>query len=366
MSLVDIVQHHFGENELVFKEPKDELKLGSQVVVGVSQIAFLIQGGKILHEFQTGTHTILNQNIPILNSIVNLPFGGQSPFKCEIWFVNLVAKLDLKWGTSIPIQLEDRKYGIIVSVRSYGQYGFQIFNPRSFFESLVGTLSSFSTDKLNDYLKGRILTELIASVTEDIEKNESSVIDLPLRLSTLSETTKDRVSKIFNSYGVRLVSFDIMSINIPDGDPSFLKLKESQAISAKIKMLGLDVYKMDRGYDVLEKAASNEGSNASGFLNAGLGLGAGFGLTQQMKYDIDEVRSFDSPTLYYLFQDDQQLGPFTRQVVMDMAKRGLVSKVAYLWKSGMDQWVSVESEPELFSIIIEKSSQTPPPFKSPS
>jgi len=366
MSLVDIVKHHFDENELVFKEPKDELKLGSQIVVGVSQVAFLVQGGKILHEFQTGTHTILNQNVPILNNLVNLPFGGESPFKCEVWFVNLVAKLDLKWGTSIPFQIEDRKYGIIVSVRSYGQYGFQIFNPRSFFESLVGTFSSFSTDKLNDYLKGRIITELTASVSEDIDKNESSVIDLPSRLSTLSETTRDRVSKIFNSYGVKLVSFDIMSINIPDGDPSFLKLKESRAISAKIKMLGLDVYKMDRGYDVLETAANNEGSNASGFLNAGLGLGAGYGLIQQMRNDITEVKSFESPTLYYLFQDDQQLGPYTKQVVTDMAKKGLVNKVAYLWKSGMDQWVSVESEPELFSIIIEKSSQTPPPFKSRS
>ncbi len=364
MSVVDIIKHNFSDNELIYKEPKDDLTLGSQVIVGVSQVAFLVQGGKILYEFQSGTHTIINENVPIISKLVNLPFGGQSPFKCEIWFVNLVAKLDIKWGTSMPFQLEDRKYGIVVPVRSYGQYGFQIYGPRLFFEKLVGTLGAFSSDKLNEYLKGKILSELTIIVAEDLEKNQISVLDMPSRLSLLSDVAKDRINEVFISFGIVLVSFDIVSLNVPETDPSFLKLKESQAISAKIKILGLDVYKMDRGYDVLEKAAANDGANIAGFLNAGIGLGVGLGLTQKMNTDMSGGRSTEKSTLYYLFQDDQQLGPFTRQVVMDMASMGLVKRVAHLWKSGMDEWVSIEAEPELYSLIIGKSSLIPPPFKT--
>ena len=49
-----------------------------------------------------------------------MPFGSavndggagksKSPFKAEVWFVSGIARLDLKWGTPVAIQLEDPRY----------------------------------------------------------------------------------------------------------------------------------------------------------------------------------------------------------------------------------------------------------------
>ncbi|MDE8209606.1 SPFH domain-containing protein, partial [Erysipelothrix rhusiopathiae] len=41
-------------------------------------------------------------------------FGKKSPFKAEVWFVNKAHTLDIKWGTTSPIQIQDPKYGIYV------------------------------------------------------------------------------------------------------------------------------------------------------------------------------------------------------------------------------------------------------------
>ena len=70
-------------------------------------------------------HTLDTKNIPILNKIINLPFGGKSPFKAEVWYINKGYYLDIKWGTPTPIQIQDPKYGVFIPIRSNGAFGIQ-------------------------------------------------------------------------------------------------------------------------------------------------------------------------------------------------------------------------------------------------
>jgi hypothetical protein len=94
-------------------------------------------------------------NIPLLTTLISLPFGGDSPFQAEVWFVNLISKLDNKWGTMRPIQLEDPKYGLVVPVRAFGQFGFRIAEPRRFLEAITGTAKVFTAEQIVEYFKGR-------------------------------------------------------------------------------------------------------------------------------------------------------------------------------------------------------------------
>ena len=70
---------------------------------------------------------------------------GDSPFKAEVWFINQISKLDMPWGTPQPILLEDPKYKIIVPVRSNGQYGLRIKDPRLFLETLIWAVAPPTT-----------------------------------------------------------------------------------------------------------------------------------------------------------------------------------------------------------------------------
>ncbi|MGG7036778.1 MAG: SPFH domain-containing protein, partial [Flavobacterium sp.] len=168
MAIVDVVKYQAQENEFVWKFPSEDLRIGTQVIVNPAQHAIFVKGGRILDEFKSGTHTIKTDNIPLLNKIINLPFGGDSPFQAEVWFVNLITKLDNKWGTTSPILLEDPKYGIIIPVRAFGQYGFKVSNPRLFIESLVGNLPTYNADKIQEYFKGKIITSLTSSISKKL------------------------------------------------------------------------------------------------------------------------------------------------------------------------------------------------------
>lgn len=154
MNFVDVIKCEVNDKELVYKFSSENLRLGSQLVVYPTQTAFFVKGGVILDEFICGTYTLKTENIPLLGKLINLPFNGQTPFKAEVWFINQIAILDCKWGTASPIQIEDPKYGIIVPIRAFGQYGFKIINPRKFLESLVSNMTSFTVEKLTNYLGG--------------------------------------------------------------------------------------------------------------------------------------------------------------------------------------------------------------------
>lgn len=112
MAIIDVVKYQASSEDFVFKFPSEDLRFGTQLIVSISQVAFFVKGGQILDQFESGTYTLKSENIPLLNKIINLPFGSESSFKAEVWFINLISKMDVKWGTSTPIQIEDPKYGV--------------------------------------------------------------------------------------------------------------------------------------------------------------------------------------------------------------------------------------------------------------
>ena len=83
MALVNVVRYENHPDEVVGKYTEDDIRLDSQLIVYPAQTAFFARGGKILDEFTSGTYTINSENIPLLNKIINLPFGKESPFGAE-------------------------------------------------------------------------------------------------------------------------------------------------------------------------------------------------------------------------------------------------------------------------------------------
>jgi membrane protease subunit (stomatin/prohibitin family) len=364
MALIDVVKYQAEENEFIWKFPSSDLRIGTQVVVNPAQHAFFIKSGEILDEFTSGTHTVKTENIPLLNKIINLPFGGNSPFQAEVWYVNLISKLDNKWGTTNPILLEDPKYGIIIPVRAFGQYGFKISNPRIFLETLTGNLPSFSADKIQEYFKGKIISSLTSLISKKLARENISILEINMFLDELSLFCQVNISEEFKKFGLEIVNFYFMSINVPLDDPSVVKLKEAKDLAAKVKITGKELYQMDRSFDVLDNAAKNEGGVAGNLMGAGLGIGLGVGVGNQMSNVSGNLNTQNTPpppppptSLYYVLINNQQNGPLSfdqlKQLIVDVR----VNKQTMIWKTGMENWVLITEIPEVSNLF----NQTPPP-----
>ncbi len=277
MALFEVVKYDGTPDVYAWKYPNEEISTWTQLVVNESQEAILFKNGQAFDTFQAGRHTLSTMNIPLLNKVINLPFGGQSPFAAEVWYVNKVNNLDVKWGTTSPIQLQDPKYNIIVPVRAFGQMGIRIEDSRRFLIKLVGTLPKFELSDISRYFRGVLLMNINECISSYLVHRKISILEINAYISEISTFVQERMAPVFAEYGIAVVNMFVDSINTPDEDISVQRLREALAKKAEMDIIGY-TYQQERSFDTLEGAAKNEGSMQSGMMGAGLGLGMGVGM----------------------------------------------------------------------------------------
>lgn len=375
MALFSVIKCDAVRDIYVWKFPTEDLTLGSQLIVRPGQTAFFCKGGKIYDEFKEGTYTIISENLPLLNKIINIPFGGKSPFQAEVWFINTLTVLDARWGTPNPILLEDPGYGIVIPIRAYGQYGIKIGNPSLFFEQFIGTLRTFSKYDIEMFFTGIIVTRVSDYISEQLVLQKIPILKIQAFLQDISETVTKHLSGQFDKYGIDLVNFYIISLNMPEDDPNVMKLKEVTGKRMNIETLGKDIYKFDGIIDVMKNAAENPSSG--GLIGGGLGVGAGISLGTSLGQQLNHLsRQMSSDTStqnqavppqpptasekYYIYQDNQQYGPYSLDTLKVYLKQMLINRESLMWKAGLADWEPAGSIPEMVA-LFDNDIVTPPP-----
>jgi len=292
MAFIDRVKYDAPDDtSFVWKYPSEDLKIGSQVIVNQGQEVIFVKGGQVLDTLGPGTHTLSTGNIPLLNKLINLPFGGKTPFTAELWYINKTVKRDLKWGTPSPIQIMDNTLGFPVSARSYGKWGARIENSQSFVTQIVGSQLTADDYKISEYFIGEIVQKLSSTIATAINVNNTSILQITGSLNELSSSTAEAIKKEFERFGLEVVNFNIESINIPTEEMEkiqnvFEKTLEARELS-KVQLGG--AFSTIKSFDVLQAASENEsdGGGVGSFLGAGIGLGAGIPLGSQMGQQMD-------------------------------------------------------------------------------
>ncbi len=253
------------------EEGSGEIKMGAQLVVRESQAAVFFRDGRALDTFGPGRHTLSTMNIPLLTKLLSLPTGFQSPFRSEVYFVNLKTFANQKWGTVEPILFRDEELQM-VRLRSFGMYSFRITHPQVFLNSLSGTVGTLFTDGISDFFRSLIVTHVADFLGEHLR----SVLDLAQYYNELSAGIKAHLISDFEKYGVTVSDFKILSISPPDHVQEMIDKRSGMAAVGD-----MDSFLRYQAGQALEAAAEGGGGGdgeGSGIMGAGLGIGAGLGM----------------------------------------------------------------------------------------
>lgn len=371
--LVDVIQYNGAPDELVWKFPYNNLSTGAQLIVNKSQEAIFVKGGAVCDVFGEGTHTLSANNLPLLEKIINLPFGGRTPFTAEVWYVNKVIRRGLKFGTPQPIRVSDPRYsGVDIQVRAHGDYSIRVKDCQMLLNEFVGTQHLLTTSEFVKQFYTMVVQELNKNLKRYAREQNISTLDFPEYAPEIADFIKDTLSCKFDLYGIELVDFQFAHVGPNEDDSAVRQLLDNRLEALKERerrsIQGFN-YQQERQFDILETAAGNEGSQGSDLMGAGIGLGMGVGMSgmfgahmQQTAQVMNTQQAAPPPppmimTPYYIYINGNQQGPFDANTLQSLVASKVLTADTLVWKQGMAQWGKACEQPDLQSLF----GVTPPP-----
>ncbi|MBF0209941.1 MAG: SPFH domain-containing protein [Desulfamplus sp.] len=373
-------------NTMVYRFPRyeNEIKYSAKLIVRQSQAAVFVNKGQIADVFPSGYYTLDTDNLPILSTLAGWKYGFHSPFKAEVYFVNLKNFTNLKWGTKNPVILRDPEFGP-VRLRAFGTYVVKISEPARFIREIVGTDGHFTLEKVTDQLRNLIITRFCDLLGD---KN-IPVLDLTASYDELSRVLTKIIAPEFLEYGLDVTKLLVENISFPTEVEEALDKRSSMGIIGN-----LDNYFKFQSANAMELAAKNPGGDAA----AGVGMGMGFAMANQMaeamrsqqrdnQYEGSAQQNpisasnrtnsniqstppplpttppplpaTEEPTVeYYVAMQGRKLGPIEINIILRNIKKEKILPDTLIWRQGLDGWQRADTIEELKSAL----KSVPPPL----
>ena len=260
-----------------------EIKNGAQLIVRESQQVQFVAAGQFADLFNPGKHTLSTENIPILSTILGWKYGFQSPFKCDVYYLNTRLFTGNKWGTSNPVMMRDQDFGV-VRMRAFGTYDFRIVDAPKFLKEVAGTDQNFRLDEFNDTMRSRI----VSVFTEALAKAHVPVLDIAQRYSELGDALLPIINPaVRDKYGLEISSFILENVSVPPEVEEAIDKRSSMSVIGNLN----DYVKYQMGQ------AMAQGGEAGAAATMPAQMAMGFGMAQEMMRSMQQGQTATPPPL---------------------------------------------------------------------
>lgn len=271
--LLDVIQWlDDSNNTLVYMYPMEdqEIQNGAQLTVRPGQVAVFVDKGQIADVFGPGMYKLTTENLPVLSSLKSWAYGFKSPFKSDVYFINMKEFIDNKWGTSNPVWIPDSQFGQ-VQVRAHGSYAFKIENPVMLLNNIVSTKAIYRLEDLTSQLRGFIVSQF----SDIIGSLHLSVTQIASNYNEIGDALKETLAKPFGDMGLTITHFTIGNIGLPEEIEKNLKELTSMNILGSVNNDKLNKVQILKQLEIMNTSAGNSNGTANTMMQNGMGLSMG-------------------------------------------------------------------------------------------
>jgi len=335
-----------------FERFNHEIKMGAKLIVRPGQMAVFVNEGKLADRFQPGTYTLKTANLPILTTLLSLPYNFSSPFKAEVYFIRTTEQLDRKWGTATPVMMRDADFGM-VRLRARGYFSYRAGTDNELISQFVGARAEFICSDIEGQIKAKVVSEF----SDALGELKIPALELASMYNEIGGKMVENLSPAFAALGLELIDFAVENISLPDDVNAALDKRSSVGTLSGV----MPAYTQMQAADAMRAAADNPGGagNMMGML-----VGAQLaGLTGRTTENAGKSAPAQPPPLpsapaYFVGHGGKQEGPYTVDELRGQALAGTFTKESLVWTQGMSGWLAAGTVPELNGLF----ASVPPPL----
>lgn len=243
--IADIIMYEGDNSTFIWKHPLEDFNNLTQLIVHESQEAIFFMNGQALDLFGPGRYTLETQNIPKLGKLLNRTTGGETPFHCEVYFINKTVQMAVKWGTDSKVRFIEPNYGVPIEIGASGEMNLMVSDPRKLLIKLVGTMNGIAWDdrtggftkSLSASFRPLISTAVKTNLATCIKANNINILEVDESLGLLSNVLRANILPGFEEYGLTIPEFYVTTVVLPENDPNFKRIRELHTISLQKKMV---------------------------------------------------------------------------------------------------------------------------------
>jgi len=263
-----------SKGQIVFKWPDQNIRKFSRAIVEPDAVAVFTSQGQIMGVLTPGQHTLDAKELPFLGMFVDWATGGNA-FKAEIYFVGTREFPNNRFGGRLD-EVQDPQTGLIVTLRTFGEYALRVCDPTKLILNLVGTVDVTNNQAVTAWVTQQLLKVTRTTVTTQLMSGTWPILGLSMHSPEIEAQSLEAANRELADYGIALTRLGNVDVNLDDDDNA--RLKKLAGDTAYSRLAG--GFLQAAQAEALQGAG--EGMAQGGAAVTPMFFGAGMGMAGQM------------------------------------------------------------------------------------
>ena len=329
---------------------KDTVSNGSIIHVYDNQFMMLVDGGKVVdYTAEPGYYKVDNSSMPsmlngelgasVKETFNRIRFGGGTPQKQQVFYVNMQEIKGIKFGTRMPINYFDAFYNAELFLRAHGSYSVKIVNPLQFYAEVIPrNKDHVEIDEIND----QYISEFMQALQSAINRMSAEGTRISFVTSKALELGKYMAQILDEDWnkmrGMEIQAVGIASISYDEKSQELINTRNEGAMLSDPSVA--QGYMVKNMSEAVKSAGANEAGAMQGFLGVGMGVNAMGGMMSGLNQMNQTVQNQQG--MYGQPQGMNQQGMYGQQQGMNQQgmygqQQGMNQQGMYGQQQGMNQ-----------------------------
>jgi membrane protease subunit (stomatin/prohibitin family) len=271
-----------SKGQIVYKWPDSNIRKFSRAIVEPDAQAVFISQGQVMGTLGPGQHTLDAKELPFLGLFVDWATGGNA-FKAEIYFVGAREYPSQRFGGRLD-DVQDPQTGLIVTLRSFGEYSMHVVEPTKVITNLVGTVDVTDNHAVTDWVTQQLLKAARTTVTTQLMSGAWQILGLSMHSPEIESGAMQAANAELDDYGIRITRLGNVDINLDEDDSKRLKKLAGDTAYSRLAGGFQQAAQAEMMQGAGQGLAQGGGATAPIFFGAGMGLAGQMQAPQQAPY----------------------------------------------------------------------------------